>query len=80
VQCESYHGPHSEALKVITIKNKEYERSEVLSAGLVIPTETTCRDQCHNPENPRLPASYTVDIEATRKTGTREHIPLKYQH
>lgn len=80
VQCESCHGPHSEVLKIMTIKNKEYKRTDVVKAGLVVPSEKTCKDQCHNPKSPLVPPGYTFDYEANKKKGTHEHIPLKYKH
>jgi len=64
----------------MTIKNKEYKRSEVLNAGLVVPTEQSCKDQCHNPKSPLAPPSNTFDFEYNKKKGTHEHMPLRYQH
>jgi hypothetical protein len=80
VQCESCHGAHSEVLKVMTIKNKSYKKSEVLAAGLEVPSENTCRDRCHNPKSPMVPANYVFDYPNRKKEGTHEHIPLKFPH
>jgi len=80
VQCEACHGPHSEVLEIMTIKNKEYKRADVLKAGLEIPNQKTCIDRCHNPKSPLVPPGYTFDFEANKKKGTHEHIPLKYKH
>lgn len=80
VQCETCHGAHSEVLKVMTIKNKNYKRSDVLAAGLQIPDETTCKGQCHNSKSPMVPPNYTFDYQTKKKQGTHEHIPLKYPH
>lgn len=80
VQCEMCHGPHSEVLKVMTIQNKEFKRSEVIKAGMTVPDENTCRGLCHNSKSPFVPANYTFDYEAKKKQGTHEHLPLKFPH
>lgn len=80
VQCEVCHGPHSNVLKVMTIRNKEYKRSEVLQAGLQIPNESTCRELCHNSKSPFVPSNYNFDYATRKQQGTHEHIPLKFQH
>ena len=80
VQCETCHGAHSDVLKVMTIKNKAYKRSEVVTAGLEVPGEKTCTGQCHNTKSPMVPPNYTFDYAKRKTTGTHQHIPLKYPH
>jgi len=80
VQCESCHGPHGSVLKVMTIQNKNYKRSEVLAAGLEIPNEATCKDQCHNSKSPLIAANYVFDYATRKAQGTHEHIPLRFSH
>lgn len=80
VQCESCHGPHSEVLKVMTIQNKRYKRSEVVAAGLVTPDENTCKSQCHNSKSPLIGPNYTFDYASRKTQGTHEHIPLQFPH
>jgi len=80
VQCESCHGPHSGVLQVMTIQNKSYKKSEVLAAGLEIPSEKTCKDQCHNSKSPMVGANYVFDYAARKAQGSHEHIPLKFPH
>jgi hypothetical protein len=45
VQCESCHGPGSDYQKMDIMKDKE----KSTAAGLIIPTEATCKE-CHTPE------------------------------
>jgi hypothetical protein len=80
VQCESCHGPHSNVLQVMTIQNKSYKRNEVLAAGLEIPGEKTCKDQCHNSKSPMVGANYVFDYAVRKAQGTHEHSPLKFPH
>jgi len=78
IQCEVCHGPGQEFLKPgkMTLQNKEYKRADLVAAGLVIPTEATCR-QCHNEKSPFYkPFNY----EERKKQGIHEHTPLKYAH
>ncbi len=75
MQGESCHDAHGEVLKVMTINSEEYKRSEVLAAGLFIPTERTCKDQCLNPKSPLVPADYTFDFEATGRRGPMSTCP-----
>lgn len=47
VQCESCHGPGEEYMYLEVMEDLK----EAVAAGLVMPTEDTCR-KCHNPESP----------------------------
>jgi len=79
VTCESCHGAGEGFLAkgFMTLKNKEFKRADVVSAGLVIPDATTCTSQCHNEKNP---FNKPFDWETRKAQGTHEHFPLKYQH
>ena len=52
VQCEACHGPGSDYRKVM-MKRKEYTTEKAVAAGLVLPTEKTCRG-CHNEKSPNF--------------------------
>ena len=82
VGCEVCHGAGSGYLQkgFMTMKNKEFKLSEVIAAGLVIPDESTCVDQCHNEKNPFFKTSPPFDWEKRKAVGTHEHFPLKYNH
>lgn len=47
VTCEACHGPGADFATVPIMRNKE----KAVAAGLVIPTEATCR-RCHRTDNP----------------------------
>ncbi len=47
VGCESCHGPGGDYWKMEVMK----DHAKSVAAGLVVPTEATCRS-CHNPDNP----------------------------
>jgi hypothetical protein len=78
VQCEVCHGPGAGYLKpeLMSLKNKNYKRSEVVAAGMIIPSEELCAS-CHNEKSPFYKP---FDYEARKKAGTHKHIPLKYPH
>ena len=82
IQCESCHGAGSDYLAKdkMSLQNKEYDRSELLAAGLVIPGEETCTSKCHNERSPFAGEGYTFHFEERKTQGTHEHIPLKYAH
>jgi hypothetical protein len=82
VQCESCHGPGSEYLQegAMTLKNKEYKRTELVSLGLVLINAETCTSLCHNSKSPFVGKDYVFNYEQRRKQGTHEHIALKFEH
>jgi len=82
VGCESCHGPGGTyvADELMSLKNKEYKRADVVAAGMV---EKVGADQCtgcHNSESPFVADGYVFDFEANKETGTHEKYPLKYNH
>jgi hypothetical protein len=78
VQCEVCHGPGGGYLKpeLMSLKNKEYKRSDLVAADMVIPSEETCQG-CHNNKSPFFKP---FDYETRKREGTHKHIPLKYKH
>lgn len=78
IQCEACHGPGAGYLKpnLMSLQNKEYKRSDLVAAGMVVPSAETCK-RCHNEKSP----FYTpFDYEARKRQGTHAHQPLKYPH
>jgi len=82
IGCEVCHGPAEEYLQkdFMSMKNKEFKRSDVVAAGLIIPDASTCTNLCHNEKNPFFKTSPPFDWEKRKDTGTHEHIPQKYNH
>ena len=60
VTCEACHGGGADFATVPIMKNKE----KALAAGLVIPTESTCR-RCHRTDNPMQ--KETFDFEKSKE-------------
>jgi hypothetical protein len=82
VQCESCHGAGGDYLKegLMTLKNKEYKRADLVKAGLVIVNGETCTSLCHNSKSPFVTKDYVFNYEERKKKGIHELIPLKYPH
>lgn len=78
IQCEACHGPGGGYMKpeLMSLKNKEYKRSDLIAAGLVVPSAETCKT-CHNEKSPFYKP---FDYKTRLKEGTHEHYPLKYKH
>ncbi|MFQ5723006.1 MAG: cytochrome c family protein [Terriglobia bacterium] len=78
VQCEVCHGPGKGYLKpnLMSLKNKDYKRSDLLAAGMVIPSAEICQN-CHNEKSPFY---QPFDYEARKDKGIHSHKPLKYKH
>lgn len=78
VQCEVCHGPGGHYLKpdLMSLKNKEYKRSDLVAAGLVTPSREVC-ETCHNKKSPFYKP---FDYEEHLKKGIHAHETLKYKH
>ncbi len=80
VGCEMCHGAGGTYIQdgYMTLKNKEYKRSELVAVGLVEKVGPEQCAVCHN-ENVPIP-DYSFDYEAKKAEGTHENFPLKYNH
>jgi hypothetical protein len=63
----------------MSLKNKEYKRSEVVAVGLVHPIDKEVCTACHNANNPTNPDE-DFDFENRKHEGVHEIYPLKYDH
>ncbi len=80
VGCETCHGAGGTYIQdgYMTLKNKEYKRSELVAVGMV---EKVGEAQCAACHNENVPIEgYTFDFEAKKAEGTHESFPLKYDH
>jgi hypothetical protein len=79
VQCEACHGAGSEYLKPgkMTLANREYKRSDLVSAGLILQNAANCAALCHND---RSPTYRPLDYAAGVKTEVHTLVPLKFSH
>ena len=78
VQCEACHGAGGGYLKpnLMSFKNKEYKRADLVAAGLNVVDAKTCQ-ACHNP---RSPFYAPFDFAARKKQGVHGLLLLKYSH
>ncbi len=80
VGCEMCHGPGGTYTQdeYMSLKNKEYKKSEVVAVGMV---DTVSEAQCTVCHNENVPMEgYTFDFETSKDEGTHEKFPLKYNH
>ena len=82
VGCESCHGPGGTYTQdeYMSLKNKEYNKAEVVAAGLVPEVGAAQCAGCHNSESPFVVEGYVFDFESVKDKGTHEKFPLKYAH
>ena len=76
------HGPGGTYIQAqfMSLKNKEYKKSEVIQAGLIEKiTQKQCT-VCHNSKSPFVGKNYVFDFEARKTKGTHEIFPLQYKH
>lgn len=78
VQCEACHGAGGGYLKpaLMSLSNKEYKRSALVAAGMVMPSAETCQT-CHNQKSPFYKP---FDYQTRLHEGVHAHEPLKYKH
>lgn len=78
IQCEVCHGPGAGYLKpnLMSLQNKAYKRSDLVAAGMIVPSAATCK-KCHNEKSPFYS---DFDYEVRKQQGTHKHSPLKYAH
>jgi len=82
VGCEMCHGAGGTYTQdhLMSLKNKDYKKSEVVAAGMVA---TVSKEQClgcHNSDSPFVGDGFVFDFEANKDKGTHEVFPLKYEH
>lgn len=82
VGCETCHGPGGTytADGYMTLKNKEYDKHELVAVGMVADVGEAQCVSCHNSENPLVGDDFVFDYEALGEEGLHEQFPLKYEH
>ncbi len=82
VGCEMCHGAGGTYTQdhLMSLKNKEYEKSEVVAAGMVSEVSEVQCVGCHNSESPFVDDDFVFDFEAVKDEGIHDNFPLKYQH
>lgn len=82
VGCEMCHGPGGSyvADELMSTKNKEYKRADVVAAGMVESVGGAQCVGCHNSESPFVAEGFVFDYEANQGKGMHEKYPLKYNH
>jgi hypothetical protein len=82
VGCEMCHGAGGSYVHddLMSLKNKNYKKADIVAAGMVgTITEAQCQ-QCHNSDSPFVGDDYVFDFESRKDEGTHEKFPLKYEH
>lgn len=77
--CEACHGAGSEYLKAgrMTLSSRDYRRSDLVAAGLLLQSAANCRTLCHNETSPtHKPFDYAAGIASEVHART----PLKFKH
>ena len=82
VGCETCHGPGGTYTQdeYMSLKNKEYIKSEIVAVGMVDQVSEAQCISCHNSESPFVADGFVFDFEANKDEGTHEKFPLKYEH
>lgn len=82
VGCEVCHGAGGSYVvdALMSLKNKEYKKADVVAAGLVATvSEPQCLG-CHNNKSPFVGKDYKFDFATRKEQGTHQKFPLKFQH
>ena len=79
VGCEMCHGAGGTYTQdhLMSLKNKEYKKAEVVAAGMVAEVGEAQCVACHNENSPTKKA---FDYATAKTEGLHEQFPLKYQH
>ena len=82
VGCEMCHGAGGTYTQkeLMSLKNKEYKKAEIVAAGMF---ESISADQCvtcHNAKSPFVGEDFVFDFETRKAEGTHDSHPLKYEH
>lgn len=82
VGCEMCHGAGATYTQdhLMSLKNKEYKKSEVVAAGMVCEVSEAQCVGCHNTESPFVGDDFVFDFEAKKDEGIHDKFPLKYEH
>ncbi len=82
VGCEMCHGAGADYIQeqLMSLKNKEYKKADVVAAGMVAEVSAAQCTPCHNAESPFVDDDFVFDFEANKDQGTHEIFPLKYEH
>ncbi len=82
VGCEMCHGAGKDYIApgTMTLKNKEYKKSELIAVGMVdVVSQSQCTG-CHNSDSPFVSEDFVFDFETNKAEGTHEKFPMKYEH
>jgi cytochrome c554/c'-like protein len=82
VGCEMCHGAGGDYVQeqLMSTKNKEYKKSDLVTAGLAGTITAGQCTACHNNESPFVGKDYVFDFEARKTQGVHERFALKYPH
>ena len=84
VGCEWCHGAGGTYTQdhLMSLKNKEYAKAEVVAAGMVAEVGPDQCTPCHNSESPFVADDFVFDYETQKAVegALHEQYPLKYEH
>lgn len=82
VGCESCHGAGGTYTQdqYMSLRNKEFVKSEIVAVGLVDPIGEEQCIPCHNPDSPFVEDGEVFDFADAKDRDTHEHFALKYAH
>lgn len=82
VGCEMCHGAGGSYVAdgLMSLKNKEYKKVDVVAAGMVAEVSAKQCVSCHNSKSPFVGDDFVFDFAANKDKGTHENFPLKYSH
>jgi hypothetical protein len=82
IGCESCHGAGGTFTReeYMSLRNKNFLKSEVVAVGLVDTVSAAQCVICHNAESPFVSADDTFSFDELREADTHEHFALKYEH